>query len=210
MQRMQIRLNRAALWLVTLLLAAGCASPPHSDAWRDPNYAGGPFRKIFVIGLSSKDLTDRRGFEDLMVGTLRNAGVQAVPAYQYLANDGPADQASMLAAFQQSGADAVLMARFMGFHDKNSADMVVMPNTGFDNVPDTGMYVAYSGWYAVPGDQQYEVATIFTTLFNGKTMNPVWTWSPKTFDASSMQQQAAAFANDVVRRLQVALLVLPQ
>jgi hypothetical protein len=207
---MRTGLNRVLLWLAVPLLATGCATPPHSDVWRDPNYAGGPFNSIFVIGLSAQNLTDRRGFEDIMSGTLRNAGVQAVPAYQYLSNDGPSDQASMLAAFQRSGADAVLLVRFMGFHTRNDANAVVMPNTGFDNVPDSTMYVAYSGWYATTSDQPYEVGTIYTTLFNGKTMNPVWTWSPKTYDTSNMQQQANAFANDVARRLQVALLVMPK
>ena len=44
---------------------------------------------------------------------MRAAGSQAVPAWQFRASGGQADQASMMVAFARSG--AVLLARFMGF-----------------------------------------------------------------------------------------------
>jgi hypothetical protein len=218
---MQTRLNRALFWLAALLLASGCASTPQqTTVWRDPNYTGGPFKKVFVIGLSSKDLTDRRGFEDLMVGTLRSTGTQAVPAYQFLASDGQADQASMMAALAKSGADAVLLARFMGFSTQEQMTTAIVPGPGPGYVPgvgygggygpDMGMYGAYSGWYGLPVDQQYQVATIYTTLFNGKTMTPVWTYNPQTFDPSNLRQQAKGYAVDVTSRMQTGGLVVMQ
>jgi hypothetical protein len=81
-REMKIRSHGALFWVAALLLIAGCASTSTapSSAWRDPNFTGKPFSKVFVIGLSSKDLTDRRGFEDLMVAALRSGGTQAVPA----------------------------------------------------------------------------------------------------------------------------------
>ena len=209
---MQTPWNRTLLSLAALLLTAACAqtqsTPTQPDAWRDPNYTGGPFKKIFVIGLSSKDLTDRRGFEDLMVAKLRAGGAQAIPAWQYLPNSGQADRDSMMAAFARSGADAVLLARFMGFTTKDA--IVPAPvygggvaiATGGGGVIDAGMYSSYSNWYAMPADAQYQVATIYTTLFNGKTMNPVWTYNPKTFDPSNLQQQANSYANEVAGLLQ--------
>ena len=138
---MRVRFNRALLWLAVLPFIAGCASTTQSNVWRDPGYAGPPFRKIFVIGLSSKDLTDRRGFEDLMVGKLRAAGSQAVPAWQFLPSDGQADQATMLAAFRQSGADAVLLARFMGFSTQDRIGTAIVPGGGFP----IGAGVGYNG-----------------------------------------------------------------
>ena len=65
----------------TLRVLAGCAaapSPLNTTAWRDPDYKGPPFKKIFVVGLSAQSLTDQRGFENLMVSTLQGAGVVAV------------------------------------------------------------------------------------------------------------------------------------
>ena len=54
--------------LAALVLAAGCASTTLQSEWRDPAYTGGPFRKIFVIGLSARDITARRIFEEARGG----------------------------------------------------------------------------------------------------------------------------------------------
>ena len=76
--------------LAVLAFVAGCASTTLQSEWRDPGYNGGPFRKIFVIGLSARDVTARRVFEDVMVSKLAATGVQAVPEWQYIKSEGPA------------------------------------------------------------------------------------------------------------------------
>lgn len=204
-----------ALCLAALLALAGCATPGGApDVWRDPAYAGPPFTRLFVIGLSSKDLTDRRAFEDLLVGKLRAAGAQAVPGWQYLPSDGQADQATMLAAVRQSGADAVLLARTMGFSVQSQVVTGIAPGPGLGvgvgytgDIGPAAMWGAYSDWYAVPYDQQYQVATIYTTLFDGAKMRPVWTWNPQTFDPSNLRGQVIAYTNEVVGLLQSSGLV---
>jgi len=78
-------------WLALVagaLILAGCASTTLQSVWRDPAYAGGPFKRVFVVGLSAKDGTARRVLEDVMVAKLKAGGVDAVPGWQYLA-DGP-------------------------------------------------------------------------------------------------------------------------
>jgi len=213
---MKIRSHGALFWVAALLLIAGCASTSTapSSAWRDPNFTGKPFSKVFVIGLSSKDLTDRRGFEDLMVAALRSGGTQAVPAWQFLPSSGQADQASMMAAFAQSGADAVLLARFMGFSTQDQVGTAIVPGPPAYGPPglgiDADLYGAYSSWYGVPVDQQYQVATIYTTLFDGKGMKAVWTYNPQSFDPNNLRQQTSAYAYDVAAMLQSAGLVVVQ
>jgi hypothetical protein len=39
-------------------------------------------------------------------------------------------------------------------------------------------------------------------MYDAKTMNPVWTYSPKTMDPATLQQQAAPYASTVVGLLQ--------
>jgi hypothetical protein len=209
---MQHRWMNLFLRLAALLVVGGCASTGGApNVWRDPGYAGPPFTKLFVIGLSSSDLTDRRAFEDLMVGKLRDAGSQAVPGWQYLPAGGQVDQATMLAAFRQSGADAVLLSRTMGFATQSRVVTGVVPGPGYGigagggytgDVGPAAVWGAYSDWYAVPYDQQYQVATIHTTLFDGRTMNPVWTYDPQTYDPSNLRAQAVGYANQVVGLLQ--------
>ena len=191
---MQTRLKPTWLAIVALMLIAGCASTPGDPKiWRDPNYAGPPFTKIFVIGLSSKGLADRQGFEDLLVSQIRATGALAAPGYQYIPPGGQADQATVMAALQRSGGDAMLVVRITGYKNRDDVAMTVGPGFGFDT---------YDGVFAEPLIVQYQVATVYTTLYDARTMNPVWTYSPKTMDPSTVQQQASAYASTAVALLQ--------
>jgi hypothetical protein len=185
---------RTALCLAALSLLVGCAAAPgplQSTTWRDPNYNGQPFKKIFVVGLSAQSLKDQRGFENLMVSTLQGAGVVAVPGWQFVQTDRTPDQATMRAAIAQSGADAALLVRLSGFKTETAVGY-----TSGVVVPDgPNMYV---GWYE-PGivSENYQAATIYTTLFDVKTAKPVWTFNPATYNPATLQQDAPRYANDV-------------
>lgn len=195
---MQITLPRTVLCVAAMVLIAGCTavpSPQDVTTWRDPEFKGQPFRKIFVVGLSSQSLTDQRGFEDLMVATLRRAGVAAVPGWQFVPTDRTPDQATMRAAVAQSGADAALLVRLSGFTSQTEVGLasgVVVPAG-----PDM-----YAGWYE-PGlvTSSYQAATIYTTLFDVKTTRPVWTFNPPTYNPATLQQDAPRYANEVATLL---------
>ena len=192
---MHTRSFRVLLCLVAAVLIAGCAaapSPVNTTAWRDPDYKGPPFKKIFVVGLSAQSLTDQRGFENLMVSTLQGAGVVAVPGWQYVPTDRTPDQATMRAAVAQSGADAALLVRLSGFTTEGSVGVGVVGGVA---PVGSNMYV---GWYE-PGivSQSYQAATIYTTLFDVKTAKPVWTYNPATYNPATLQQDAPSYANDV-------------
>ena len=196
---MRSRSLRALLYLAAAALIAGCAaapSPVDTTAWRDPDYKGPPFKKIFVVGLSAQSLTDQRGFENLMVSTLQGAGVVAVPGWQFVPTDRTPDQATMRAAIAQSGADAALLVRLSGFTTEGSIGVGVVGGVAsVGSVAGSNMYV---GWYE-PGivSQSYQAATIYTTLFDVKTAKPVWTYNPATYNPATLQQDAPTYANDV-------------
>jgi hypothetical protein len=195
---MLTRTLRATLYLVATALIAACAaapSPVTTTTWRDPNFNGPPFRKVFVVGLSSKSLKDQRGFENLMVSTLQGYGVVAVPGWQFVPTDRTPDQATIRAAVAQAGADAVLLVRMSGFTTESSVGYssgVVVP-------AGPNMYV---GWYE-PGivTDSYQAATIYTTLFDVKTARPVWTYNPPDYNPATLQENAPTYANDVAGRL---------
>jgi len=191
---MSIRSLPALLCLVAALLVAGCAavpSPTNTTSWRDPGYTGPPFKKIFVVGLSSQSLTDQRGFENLMVSTLQSFGASAVPGWQFVPTDRTPDQATIRAAIEKSGADAALLVRLSGFTTEGTVGVVsgVVAQTG------PNMYV---GWYE-PGivSTTYQAATIYTTLYDVKTARPVWTFNPPAYDPATLQQDAPRYANEV-------------
>jgi hypothetical protein len=194
-----MHLLRTALSLVLLLLVVACASAPSplvTTTWRDPNYNGPPFKKIFVVGLSAQNLKDQRSFENLIVYTLQGTGVTAVAGWQYVPTDRTPDQASMRAAIVQSGADAALLVRLSGF----TTETTVGVTSGVVVPAGSNMYV---GWYE-PGivTESYQAATIYTTLFDVKTARAVWTFNPATYNPATLEQDAPQYANDVTRLLQ--------
>jgi hypothetical protein len=194
-----IPLRSTLLWLAAVVLVYGCSaipSPTNTTTWKDPDFKGPPFRKVFVVGLSAQNLRDQRGFENLMVSTLQRAGVAALPGWQFVPTDRTPDQATIRAAVQRSGADAVLLVRM--------SDVTTQGSVGYGMVGGTAavgpdMTV---GWYE-PGlvSTTYQAATIYTTLFDVRTSKPVWTFNPPTYNPSTIEQDAPRYANDVTNLL---------
>lgn len=203
--RRHVLLVAAAAAFVAALGVAGCASTTLQSTWSDPAFTGGPFKKFFVMGLSARNVTARRVFEDIMVAKLQAAGVQAVPAYRYLNDDGPAGEQAMTAAVAQSGADAVMMSRLLGVDTRTNVSTAMVPGPMLG--PGIGWYGAYSGWYAVPQVTQYQIATAETTVYDATTRRLVWTATSQTFNPTSVQQEAPGVADAVIGALQQRRLI---
>jgi hypothetical protein len=204
---------RAAAAFGALVLLASCASTTLQSTWVDPTFTGGPFKKVFVMGLAARDVAARRGFEDIMVGRLQAAGVQAVPAWQFLPQDGGVPEPALEAALAQAGADAMLMTRLLGVDTRTSVSTMMVPGPvmgpGFGPGwgPGPGWWGPYSSWMAVPQVSQYQIATAETTLFDAKTKQIVWTTTSETFNPQSVQREAPGLADQVIRALQARGLI---
>jgi len=174
-------------------LLASCASTTLQSTWRDPAFQGGAFKRIFVLGLSARDVTARRVLEDTVAAKLMAAGVEAVPGWQFLANDGPADEAALTAAVASSRADAMLMVRLLGVDTQTT----FWPPMG----PRFGWYGFYSGWYAYPQITQTQIAVIETTLFDVRSQRIVWSATSETVNPSSVRKDAPGFADVILASL---------
>ncbi len=103
------------MWLCALALAggsAGCASTEIVSQWKNPEYSAPRFNRILVVGVSRQPVT-RRLFEDEFAARLKAAGVDVVPSYHYIPEDGPVDEARLRKAVKQANADTVLMTRLV-------------------------------------------------------------------------------------------------
>src|SRR5947209_13403623 len=96
----------AVMGAALTLLLAGCASTRIVDSWSDPAFTGGPFKRVMVLAVT-RNASARRTFEDIFAAKLRATGIEAVPGYQQLAEDGPVNEERMNAAVRAAGADAL-------------------------------------------------------------------------------------------------------
>ncbi len=174
-------------------ILASCASTTLQSTWMDPGYRGGQSKRIFVVGSSAGDVTTRRVLEDVVVAKLKAGGVEALPGWRFLANDGPADEATFAAAVAKSGADAMLMVRLLRVETQTT----VWPPMG----PRFGWYGFYSGWYAYPDVTQSQIVVIETTLFDVRSQRIVWSATSETLNPSSVHKDAPPFADVILAAL---------
>src|SRR2546430_16478375 len=104
------RLRLLGFALTWLVVATGCATPRIVSQWSSPEYAAPRFEKIMVIGITRQP-SIRRSFEDEFVARLKATGVDAVPSYRFIPEDGPVEEARLTEAVKQAGAGATTTAR---------------------------------------------------------------------------------------------------
>jgi hypothetical protein len=192
--------NPAATCIVVLgALLGGCASTSLVNQWKSPDYAGGPMRKIMVVGVA-KQPSVRRVFEDEFVTKLKAAGVEGIPSYTVIPEDGQAEQAQLEAAVQKAGADGVLVTRLV----KKEKDTQVTGGYAAPMAP-IGMYGWYSsawtGYYEPATVYQYDVLTLETSLYSPQQSKLVWSGTTQTFDPSDVKQETAGFADLIIGTL---------
>jgi hypothetical protein len=151
---------------------------------------------MFVLALSTRDLTARRVLEDVMVAKLAANGVEAIPAWQSLPNEGPVTEGALMAAVTTSRADGMLMVRLLGVDTQLT---VWPPPVGAG--PRVGWYGYYSGWYAYPQVTQTQTAVVETTLFDVRSQRIVWSATSETMNPTSMQKDAPGFADVILAGL---------
>jgi len=187
-----------AAMLIPLALA-GCATTSIRSAWFDPNFKGGPFKRILVAGLSGA-LPDRRVFEEIFSQKLKAAGAEGLPGYRYAPDDARGSEAAWAAAIAAAGADGLLLVQVLGVDTKTQVSTVLVPASPWG-------YGPYGGWWgpgavvAVPDVRQYDVATVETRLFDVATKRLVWAGTTETLNPTTVAQETPAFADLIVGQL---------
>jgi hypothetical protein len=186
-----------AAWLIALaLLLGGCASTSLTGQWRDPGYSGPPVQRVLVVGVSQQP-GPRRIFEDEFAAALKAAGVDAVPSYTRIPDDGQASEDALRTAVADSGADAVLVARLV----KTEQQTIVTP--GYYRP--AGLYGFYStawvGYYEPPTVSQYEVVTAETSLYGVDARRLIWSGTTETFAPEDIRAETRGYAGIIIDAL---------
>lgn len=185
--------------VTTVLLAAlcGCATTELTNTWKDPQYRGGPVKKIMVVGISNQ-ASVRRTFDDTFAEILKANGVEVVPSHTVAPEDGQMAEDKLRAAIQQSGAGAVLITRMV----EKQTDTTVTPAAPIGAYRRTSLSGYYSGaWignYEPVAVQEFHYVVLETTLFVAEHPEPVWSGTTRNMESKDIRAATEGFAKPVI------------
>jgi hypothetical protein len=197
-------MSRVRVFFVAIAVAfvlTGCAATKIVTEWSNPDYASPRFKRILVIGVS-KQPSIRRTFEEEFVNKLKAAGVDAVPSYRYIAEDGQVDEAHLNEAVKKANADGVIITRLVRVEKKTEVSpgfYQPAPAAGF------GFYRGYStawlGYYEPPRVYQYEVYVSETSVYDVTKNQLVWTGTAETTDPGDIGNEIKRYVDIVIDAL---------
>jgi hypothetical protein len=193
----------AVLTSLGLLLAA-CASTTISNSWTSPDYKGPPLKKLMVVAISKQPAT-RRTFEDEFVKELKAAGVDAVASYNFIPEDGQAEEARVTQAVKESGAQGVLITRFV------KVDVNTPYAPAYPGMMGMGYSVGYAGawgsYYDPPMVNQPDTLVLETSLYGVDESHLLWSGTTETFAPTNVKQEMQGFAKVIIGALKKRKLI---
>jgi len=191
--KMTVRRMMSAAVAVVLV---GCASTTLRDSWIDPDFRGGPFRKVLVVAVHPV-ATEGRVFEDLFARQVAATGAQAIPGWRAIPQDTNVEEQVWNAAVEASGADGLVLVRLLRVDRRTSVTTAVVPAG-----PVWGYgWGYYNAWVAVPEVRQYDIATVETRVFDVRSRKLVWSGMTETFEPGSVAKETPGFARVILTEL---------
>jgi hypothetical protein len=197
--RGKARMNCRSIFALVALVAlvSGCQQTTSiQSAWFDTDFAGPPFRKVIVVGITD-NVSDARVFEDIFAGKLRAAGVDGVAGHAIISNDTRESDSLLDAAVAKSGAQGLLLVRLLSVDTRTQVTTMMVRGgmawgVGTRSAP---------GQPLVPAQRIYDLATVETKLFGVQTKQLVWAATTNTFNPGSVERETPAFADLIIGQL---------
>ncbi len=166
---------------ISLIAAAACSSTKLNSVWADPNYTGGAFRKLMIIGLGATE-GGRAAFENSLADAFLKQGVMGVSSTGYFASASDMTREGVRSWVERDGYQGVLVSRLV---DVDRQYQVVEPT-----YTDLWGYWGYYGTVMTSPGYVSEQTTlrITTDLFDAATGKVVYTAESKSFDPGSREQ----------------------
>jgi hypothetical protein len=202
---LRIRLPVLCLLALATALVAGCAALTTESTksqvlsvWKDPKYAAGPMKRIFVISLMKVEPGGRDAVEDAIVARLAAAGVAGVASHTVMSNDPQQPGPSLPEAIKAAGVDGVLLVevRAVGAYEPYTVGQTVTSLS-----PDTMAsynYLKSENVYQ-PGD--YKIAHISSELYVPSMGKQVWTALTNSYDAANLARNVPDYTLKLVGAL---------
>jgi len=181
---------------IALLGLAACASTRLIVQWTNPSYDRPPIEKLLVVGVIGLP-GPRRVFEDELVVAFRAAGVEAVPSYTVIEEDGQATKVALRRALRETATEGVLVTRLVDTASK----IQLAPRDLFA----AGLYDDYSatwvGYYSALDVYPVKIVTSETSLYGPGAESLIWSGTAETFGPNDIRKETRELANLVIDAL---------
>jgi hypothetical protein len=210
--QLKIRSGLLAALFLSIALLATAASPKLLLSWKNPNYAGGTFHNVLVLGLNGK-AANRAEFEDRLTAAISRPGTTVFPSYEFLARPDatPIDMNDFRSLVREQKFDGILVARLT----KRETKTTYVPGQTYS--PPYPYYNTFYGYYAnmypviySPGYMQTEKIAQVEVNFYATTPPDgelVWTGTTNTFDASSAMKRIKDLVKVVSKELEAQKII---
>jgi hypothetical protein len=199
-------------FLASLTLAfalASCApSTKMIGSWSSPDKPAKPYEKILTTALSS-NLVNRQAFEEELVATLLEDGVQSASSLTVIplgSAESKEGMAKAVKTVQEAGYDGILTVALL---DQTSETRYVQGTSAYAPMGYGGYYGRFGGYYGYYGAMTYDPGYYTTdklyyievNLYDAKTEALVWSSQSETTNPSNLEAFSHTFAGVVVDKL---------
>lgn len=185
------------------VLATGACSKSQTKTtipatWRNPEFTGEPFGKLFVIGVG-RNAAYRRLYEDHMVQALGAQGAMAEASWVTFPENDKLDPTKVLSAVSEGDFDAIVITRLLSV-DEEMEYVPGKPPTSSD------LYMAgYDKAYAVNSDPgHYARKTKYrveTALYSARDGIVVWLVRSETVNPDSVEEVIQSVSSSVAKKM---------
>ena len=193
------KLIPAAAILSAAVMLSSCSHQTQITSWRDANFSGPAFHKIFVL-VFSDNLPARQNLEHAIVSKLHDEGVAGVEGLTLVPPDHKLDQIGLGHEFDSLGIDGFLLVRSTG---KSDLERTVTNSTYYDTY--SGYYDRYNGMSGIGASQSTENTEIYgavinseSSLYSTASQALIWRGNGVTTHYNDMGGTAKDFASVIV------------
>lgn len=173
-----IKLSNIFIGILISTMLFGCAATTTKPVceWRNPEYQGGAFKNILIVGLAKKE-SPRRLFENTFVDSLKQEHADATASLTVLSGTSRPTKQEICDAVKKENFDAVLLTH-----------MVSIGQEDVSPAPDASK--SFYSYYLSVNDEALPSYTatsvkLQTCLYDVKTEKLVWRMQSATIDPGS-------------------------
>jgi hypothetical protein len=203
--------TRLLVAILTLSTLAACNKTSTSIplSWRNPAYANGGFKKLFVVGVGENDGA-RRLFEDTFAKALASEGAAAQASWGRLPQSEQLTEEQIRGAIEGGDFDGVVITRLLGVDQSEEyvpPSMHTVPTTYYGH----GYYGYYGASYAVVHEPGYyktnRTFRLETNLYSVATGDLVWSGQSDTLNPESLSDVIDSMTAAVAKKLKTEKLI---